>query len=264
MQLGLTKEQIAKRTQSIGGSDANTLMSGDDERILNLWREKIGEKEPDDLSGILPVQMGSFTEPFNAYWYEKQTGNKVTNCGEERVDPDYPWLTCTLDGLVGGGVWEAKHVSAFAKPEDIVKRYTPQLHHNMRVCRIPNSILSVFYGTLKYEFYEIPYDKEYGKALFAREEYFWECVRDRKAPVNLPELAVPVPHEEMRVVDMEGNNQWAACAGVWLETQAAAKSFNAASKDLKSLVEPDVCLAEGHKIKITRNKAGSLSIKEIK
>ena len=79
MQLGLTKEQIAKRTQSIGGSDANTLMSGDDERILNLWREKIGEKELDDLSGILPVQMGSFTEPFNAYWYGKQTGNKVTS-----------------------------------------------------------------------------------------------------------------------------------------------------------------------------------------
>jgi hypothetical protein len=33
LQLGLTPEQLAKRRHSLGGSDANTLMSGDNERI---------------------------------------------------------------------------------------------------------------------------------------------------------------------------------------------------------------------------------------
>ncbi len=45
------------------------------------------------------------------------------------------WRRCTLDGVVesDGAVWEAKHTSAFAKSEEVLERYMPQLQHNMAV-----------------------------------------------------------------------------------------------------------------------------------
>ncbi|WP_410959850.1 hypothetical protein, partial [Salmonella sp. SAL4356] len=49
-QLGLDKRARAERLAGIGGSDANTILSGDRERILGLWREKRGEQPPVDLS----------------------------------------------------------------------------------------------------------------------------------------------------------------------------------------------------------------------
>src|SRR5574340_1019565 len=162
IQLGLTAEQKTFRKRVIGGSDANTIMSGDSERILRLWQEKRGEIEPEDLSDVLPVQMGSFTEPFNRLWFEKRTGLEVIDAGREVLSIDNPFMACTLDGMVTEDgetmVWEAKHVSAFAKPDEIKARYLPQLTHNMIVTGAEQAILSVFYGTLKYEFYRFDLD----------------------------------------------------------------------------------------------------------
>jgi predicted phage-related endonuclease len=94
----LTEKQHAFRRLGIGGSDANTIMGGDPEKILRLWKEKRGEIEPEDLSGILPVRMGSWTELFNIQWFEEQTGKVVTGNGDQRVHPDHDWMRCTLDG----------------------------------------------------------------------------------------------------------------------------------------------------------------------
>lgn len=96
--MSLTPEQKAFRRQGIGGSDANIIMSGDADRILRLWREKRGEIEPEDLSNVLPVRMGSFTEAFNIQWFEEQTGKIVTNNGNQRKSSEYPFMLCTLDG----------------------------------------------------------------------------------------------------------------------------------------------------------------------
>lgn len=96
--MALSDEQKAFRRQGIGGSDANIIMGGDREKILRLWREKRGEIEPEDLSDVLPVQMGVWTEPFNIMWFEKQTGKTVTGNGEQRKSEEYPWMLCTLDG----------------------------------------------------------------------------------------------------------------------------------------------------------------------
>jgi predicted phage-related endonuclease len=91
-------EWHAFRRDGIGGSDANVIMGGDPEKILRLWKEKRGEIEPEDLSGILPVRMGSFTEAFNIVWFQEQTGKVVTSNGDQRVHPEHDWMRCTLDG----------------------------------------------------------------------------------------------------------------------------------------------------------------------
>jgi len=48
------------RRSFIGGSDARTIMGDDEGALLRLWREKRGEVEPEDLSGIMPLEASGF------------------------------------------------------------------------------------------------------------------------------------------------------------------------------------------------------------
>jgi hypothetical protein len=75
-----------------------------------LWKEKRGEVDPEDLSGDLLVQLGAVTEQLNRHWYEKNTGQVVTEVQRQMFHPVHRWLAATLDGRVDatGAVFEAK------------------------------------------------------------------------------------------------------------------------------------------------------------
>src|SRR5262249_32105031 len=57
----------------IGGSDARIIMGSDEAALIQLWQEKRGEAEPEDLSGNLVVQLGAATEELNRRGYERNT-----------------------------------------------------------------------------------------------------------------------------------------------------------------------------------------------
>lgn len=268
--LGLSAEAVAQRVRSIGGSDANVIMSGDDAAILSLWEQKTGRRAPDDLSDVLPVQMGSYTEPFNAAWFEKQTGLEVLDRGAALAGDADAWRSATLDGRVFDdqrtvcfGIWEAKHVGSFWKDEQILAKYQPQLHHNMDVAGSRKAWLSVFKGNADWCVFEVDYDPAYGAAVRKAEWQFWMAVQADEPPVHI-DAAPPPAFDAMREVCMEGHNEWASLAADWLQHRPAAKTFEGAVKALKGLVEADVKLAHGHGIKISRSKAGALSISEAK
>ena len=262
MQLGLTKEQQEFRMNVIGGSEANIIMSGDDVKILHLWRQKIGEVGPDDLSDVLPVQMGLYTEPFNRFWYEKQTGKKVTNSNETRINMDIPFMSCTLDGLVDNKiVWDGKHTNAFSNAQTVFEQYRAQMTHNMLCCGMNEAVLSTFFGNHKWEAIPVPMDDDYAEALIAAETGFWDCVQKKVPPVIIaPKYDGPVE----RKVDMTGNNAWASAASDFLKTQKAAKDHEASKKMLKDLIEADVKEAYGHGIVASRSSTGAITIKGAK
>lgn len=261
MQLGLTVAQKTFRKRLLGGSDATVIMSGDAERITRLWLEKRGEAEPENLDHVLPVQMGSFTEPLNRMWFTRQTGRPITHVGDELISLDYPFMGCTLDGLTDDGttIWEAKHVNAFAKDDEVLARYMPQLHHNMIVAGLDRAVLSVFIGTLKWVKFEVEYDAIYAAALMGAEADFWDCVLNGSAPVAAPFIAPPVP--AIRKADMTGNNEWHSVAADWLEHKPAAAKFEKAVKAIKGLVPEDAVEAYGAGICVSRAKNGALTIK---
>ena len=86
----------------IGGSDARIIMGADEAALLRLWREKRGEAEPEDLSGNLIVQLGCVTEDLNRHWYERNTGQVVTDVQKRVRHPLVRYLAATLDGRVEG------------------------------------------------------------------------------------------------------------------------------------------------------------------
>ncbi len=262
--LGLDAAASTQRREGIGSSDANIILSGEEERILRLWREKRGEAVPEDLSDVLPVMLGCWTEAFNRQWYEKNVGLAVSQIGEVAVCPQHDWRRCTLDGYVNtkAAVFEAKHVGAFSKPEEVVERYMPQLQHNMAVIGSERGLLSVIFGNHKWEVFEIASDWLYQEELLIAEVRFWDCVRTGERPV--PALIPPTPKPiGVREMCLQGNNTWAAAAADWLACRDAAKRHGAAATTLKGLVEADVSRAFGHGIEARRSKAGALTIKAL-
>lgn len=258
-------EWHAERLTGLGGSDANIILSGDAERINNLWLEKTGQREPDDLSWVLPVQMGSATEELNAAWFTYATGRQILDRNSMHRRRDRPYMRCEVDGLTltetgAGAIFEAKHVNAFSTIEDVVQKYMPQLHHNMHVVGVRHAILSVFIGTQKHEIFEVALDDFYLAALLDAEEDFWRCVEGNTPPEGCEPSPAPVAFEKLREVSFQGNNEWASFAADWLANKDAAKKYDTAAKSLKGLVEADVGKATGHGIQIKRSKAGALTI----
>ena len=262
--LGLSPEAKAGRVGSIGGSDAGTILSGSPERVLRLWREKRGEVAAEDLSENLAVMLGCWSEAFNRQWYERVSGHRVSRVGEQIVSVEQKWRSATLDGYVArsGSVWEAKHTNAFAKPDEVLARYMPQLQHNMAVALCDRAVLSVIFGNSKWEVFEIAADWLYQEDLLDAEERFWECVQSGEPPTALPPPPPPRPIG-VREVCFEGSNAWANAAADWLNNREAARKHHAAVASLKELIEPDVARAFGHGIEARRSKAGALTIKEL-
>ena len=229
----------------------------------HFGRKKTGRREPEDLTDVLQVQIGIATEPVNRWWFERRTGIEVFSSGcEDLVHGEYDFMRANLDGWVPGGIIECKHVSAFAKDEEIVSRYYPQVQHYLAVTETSLGYLSVFFGNHKWTFFELEADAAYQSQLIDHEAMFWWHVENDTPPLNPAKEVVEIALDDMCEVSMEGNNRWAALADDWLACREPAKRFDAANKGLKALIEPDVKLATGHGVKVSRSKAGALTVRE--
>jgi predicted phage-related endonuclease len=128
--------------------------------------------------------LGCWTEEFNRLWYEKLSGQKVDRLPTALTCPTNSWRRCTLDGYIAqtDTIFEAKHTTAFAKAEEVLERYMPQLQHNMAVARVERAVLSVIFGNHKYEMFEVASDWVYQIELLQAEADFWDCVETGRQP----------------------------------------------------------------------------------
>lgn len=262
----LSEAQIKARAGKLTASRIACLMTGDAEAIMQLYLEMTGQGEPEDLSHVWPVRLGEATEQLNLDWFEMKNGLLVTARGDVIIHPEYEWAACTLDGWVGaegaGYPLEVKHCGGREPLEVIVDRYQPQLQWIMEVTGAKECALSVIMGANEPIVEFIPRDAEYAAEMIVRGKQFMHCVEMRRVPVVLP--AVPAPVDASKVYDMSTNNSWAVRADEWLANYEAAEVVKAAEKVLKSLVPADAKKCHGHQVQITRDRAGRLSLREIK
>jgi predicted phage-related endonuclease len=250
------------RRTFLGGSDAKVVMGDDEGALRRLWHEKRGEIEPDDLSGELLVQLGTVTEPLNRHWYEKNTGQVVTDVQRQVFHGVHRWMAATLDGRVKatGAVFEAK----FALPwnfseEAAAQKHMAQLQHNMWVTASRTAVLSIITGGGKWVEMTIPADPLYQHLLLTAEKKFWRCVETGEMP-RLFGVEPPRPRlEAVRNVDMSGSNAWAEFASLYRLTRAAALDHDRAKAELKALEPEDAKEAAGHWVRARRSKSGAIS-----
>jgi predicted phage-related endonuclease len=250
------------RRSFIGGSDARIIMGNDEASLVRLWKEKRGEAEPEDLSGDLLVQLGTVTEQLNQHWYEKNTGQVVTEVQRQIFHPVHRWMAATLDGRVEatGAVFEAKFMLPWNFSEEAAaEKHMAQLQHNMWVTASRTAVLSIITGGGKWVEITIPADPLYQHLLLTAERKFWRCVQSGEPP-RLFGIEPPRPRvEAVRTVDMSGSNAWAEFANLYRLTRPAALDHDRAKTELKALVPEDAREAAGHGLRAKRSKSGAIS-----
>jgi len=250
------------RRSFIGGSDARVIMGNDEAALIRLWKEKRGEVEPQDLSGDLLVQLGSVTEHLNRRWYEKNTGQTISDAQRQVFHPVHRWMAATLDGRLeaSGVVFEAKFMLPWNFSEEgAAEKHMAQLQHNMWVIAARSAVLSIITGGGKWVEMTIWADPLYQHLLLTAERKFWRCVQSGEPP-RLFGIEPPRPRiEAVRTVDMSTSNAWAEFANLYRLTRPAALDHDRAKTELKALVPQDAKEAAGHGIRAKRSKSGAIS-----
>jgi predicted phage-related endonuclease len=250
------------RRSFIGGSDARIIMGDDETRLIQLWREKRGELEPEELSANLIVQLGTATEHLNRHWYERNTGNVITDVQQRVFHPMKRWMAATLDGMVDGtrAVFEAKFMLPWSFSEEAAaEKHMAQLQHNMWVTVSRTAVLSIITGGGKWVEMTIPADPLYQHLMLTAEKKFWRCVESGETP-HLFGVEPPRPRiETVRVVDMSSSNAWAEFAGSFCRTRSAFLEHEKTKAELKSLMPEDAKEAIGHGVRARRSKSGAVS-----
>jgi predicted phage-related endonuclease len=251
-----------RRRAFVGGSDARIIMGNDEAALIQLWREKRGEAEPEDLSGNLIVQLGAATEELNRTWYERNTGRHVTDVQRRVRHSAIPWMVATLDGTVEamGAVFESKFMLPWSFSEEAAaEKYMAQVQHNMWVTHLRASVLSIITGGGKWVEITIPMDPLYLSVLVSAEKKFWRCVQSGVTP-HLINAEPPRPRiEAVRIVDMSASNSWAEFATLFRNTRSAFLDHERAKNELKALMPEDAREAIGHGVKAKRSKSGAVS-----
>jgi predicted phage-related endonuclease len=257
-----TGKSVRDRRSFIGGSDARIIMGDDETALVRLWREKRGEVEPEDLADNLIVQLGTVTEHLNRHWYERNTGQVVTEVQRQVFHPVKRWMAATLDGTVEGtgAVFEAKFMLPWTFSEEgAAEKHMAQLQHNMWVTASRTAVLSIITGGGKWVEMTIPADPLYQHLLLTAERKFWRCVQSGEPP-HLFGIEPPRPRvEAVRTVDMSGSNAWAEFANLYRLTRPAAFDHDRAKTELKALVPEDAREAAGHGVRAKRSKSGAIS-----
>lgn len=191
--LGLSAQSVEDRRQFIGGSDATIigncmLGSGDPKAVNRLAEVKRGIRPSVDLSDLIYVQLGNFTEPFILAWAERQLSVRITRNRERVYHPRHRFMACTLYGWItewkgGTRVVQAKHSNAFAKPAEVAETYRFQIQHELACTGADSALLVMMLGTMRFHCIEIEPDFDLWGRLSEAEHRFWHARMNGYPPV---------------------------------------------------------------------------------
>lgn len=179
--MGLTKEQINERKGYIGGSDAAAVLGlSRYKTILQVWAEKTGTIEPDDISDKLNVRLGNKMEAIVSELFTEETGKKVHRVNETLFHPNYPFIGANIDRLIVGenagleikttSAWMAKNFEG----DELPAEYILQCYHYMAVTGKPKWYLAVLIGNNDFKIKVLERDEKIIKQIIAKEVDFWE------------------------------------------------------------------------------------------
>lgn len=253
------------RVGFLGGTDAMRIMNND---WHDLYLEKTGQKEPDDLSDIFKVQLGILTEELHINWFKKQTGFAVQP-GLRKSKEDF--MVGNLDAWLPEAdcFLECKHSSSGVSLDAKARYYMAQLQHYMYVSDAKQCYFSIIKGNDEPEHCIVSRDEDYIEVMVETEKAFWYHVTNEIPPEILPtgktaqakKQVNNIPVDGMRIADMTSNNMWSHFSREVRENVEAAKRYDDAKKQIRDMVEDDVVEAHGHGVRVKRDKRGRLTVR---
>lgn len=180
----ITEEQRQRRKQGIGGSDAAIILQVCPYKdIYQLWEEKTGRRESEDISSKPAVHWGNVLEDVILKEYARLTGHEVSACDKTHSHPDYPWMLGHIDGKIEGQskILECKTAGYNAKKDwgqpgtdQVPLHYLVQTQHYLAVTGCEAADVAVLIAGSDFRIYTIKRDEGIVKHLIEQERKFWE------------------------------------------------------------------------------------------
>ena len=179
--MSLTKEQIIERKGYLGGSDAAAVLGlSRYKTVLQVWAEKCGVVEPEDISDKLNVRLGNKMETIVSELFTVETGKKVHRVNETLFHPDHSFIGANIDRLIVGenagleiktaSAWVAKNFEG----DELPAEYILQCYHYMAVTGKPKWYLAVLIGNNDFKIKVLERDEKIIKQIIQKEVDFWE------------------------------------------------------------------------------------------
>ncbi|MEM0953326.1 MAG: YqaJ viral recombinase family protein [Pseudomonadota bacterium] len=229
----LTAEQLQERRTGIGGSDiAAVLGLSPYQTPLDVYRDKLGLAEDEDLSGKAPIEWGNRLEDVVAAKFADETklGSRVQRRSKGYVHGEHPILKGNIDraitGTVFGGLkaglecktadkWAARDLwgkgSTFEwsdegelllveSDDQVPDWYRMQCAHYQAITGADVWFLSVLIGGNDFRTYTIFRDEELEALMIEQALLFWNehvLAQVPPAPVNQRDLESLYPRNEL-------------------------------------------------------------------
>lgn len=174
-------EWLEQRTKGVGGSDVAAIMGFSPWRTpAQVWFEKTGRVEPEDISDKPYVQFGNIMEPLVGKWYAEQHPDRtVRRVNAVCQSIERPWAQASLDYEVKDGLmWGVLEIKTARSAKDwadgVPPYYLTQIYHYMSVLNRPFADVAVFFrDTCEFKEFRVEYDPEDGKAVDSDVDAFW-------------------------------------------------------------------------------------------
>jgi hypothetical protein len=240
-----------------------TIASGNEKKLLELWKQRIGAMPLPDYTDDLAVNVGRELEPFMCRWIERTEGVEITERQRFVVHPEHKWFAATLDGVIGDAIYEGKVYNGY-DIDEAIKGWTWQVLGAMRARSLSRGLIYALHHNSRLVRVEI--DPETVGAfseteMWQRAAAFQLCVDTLSPPSPLPEL---VPPEKWRSIDLRQatDDNWVHAIrphlDVFTNTHAHAELNKRAREDAKALLPDDVGKAQWHGITLKRSRNGAV------
>lgn len=170
---------LKTRNMGIGGSDAGAIMGMNPWKSkYQLWLEKTGQAEAEDISEKESVYWGSVLEAPVADRFAEVTGKRIRRAGMMQNIKD-PWMLANVDRLIVGekAGLECKTTNAFSvkewKEDNLPDSYYWQCQHYMMCTGLPVWYIAVLIGGNSFDYKAVPRHEEDIRALYEAESEFW-------------------------------------------------------------------------------------------
>lgn len=174
-------KMITDRMGFIGASDCAAVLGlSRFKTVLQVWAEKTGTVEPEDISEKLNVWLGNELEEVVAKKFTKDTGKKVHRVNDAYVHKNHDFIRCHIDRKVEGenailqcktaSAWMAKHWEG----EEIPQEYILQEYHELACTNYERAYIAVLIGNNDFKIKVLERDENTIKKIIAKEVDFWE------------------------------------------------------------------------------------------
>lgn len=190
-----TREQwLAERMTCIGASESPSVLGINPfKSAFQLWAEKTGFTEPDDLSGNEAVEFGIRLERPVAEAFAARTGRRVEMWPPFSLvrDAERHYVSCTPDavqecnGRDSEGLLQIKTTSAFKAAEwadGPPLYYQVQVQQELHVTGFTWGTIVVLIGGQKLRWFDVERNDRFIAALLPKLDAFWQSVMNKTPP----------------------------------------------------------------------------------